>query len=149
MATMQFLSPGFLSLMVILPLAVAVYFWVLQRSKRFAVGFSSLALIREALPRQSNWRRHLPFMLFLFAIASIILALARPSAALRVPTSDATIMLAMDVSLSMCSTDIPPNRLTVAQQAAETLIQNKEPLLCWKWLYQRFLSVIHYAECLL
>ena len=122
---MHFLSPIFLSLLVLLPLASAAYFWALRQRKRFAVHYSSLALIREALQERSNWRRHLPMVLFLFGLASLILSLARPVAALRVPSSNTTIMLAIDVSLSMCSTDIPPNRLTVAQEAAETFIQNQ------------------------
>ena len=124
---MSFLSPGFLSLLLILPLAAGAYLWALRRRKRIAVQYSSLALILEALPDRSDWRRHLPLMLFLLALASLILALARPITALRVPATNTTIILAMDVSLSMCSSDIPPNRLSVAQQAAETLIQNKEP----------------------
>ena len=124
---MRFLSPALLSLLLILPLAIVAYFWVLRRRKRFVVQYSSLALIREALPGRSNWRRHLPLVLFLFALTSLIFALARPVAGLRVPSNNAIIVLAMDVSLSMCSTDIPPNRLTVAQEAAQTFINDQAP----------------------
>jgi len=121
---MDWIWPGFLLLLVILPLVVVGYSWALKQRKRFAVHYSSLALIREALPEQSRLRRHLPFMVMLLALISLILALARPTADLPTPSGKATIILALDVSLSMCASDIPPNRLTVAQEAATNMIRN-------------------------
>lgn len=123
---MDWIWPGFLFLIVILPLAVVGYWWALKQRKRFAVQYSSLALIREALPEQSRLRRHFPFMVMLVALFSLILALARPTADLPTPTGKPTIILALDVSLSMCASDIPPNRLTVAQEAAGSMIRNLE-----------------------
>jgi Ca-activated chloride channel family protein len=123
---MDILWPGFLLLLGLIPLAIAVYVWMLRRRRRFAVRYSSLALVREALPQQSLWRRHLPFALFLLALASLMVALARPVAIVSVPAGRATIILAMDVSRSMCSTDIPPNRLQAAQDAALSFIQRQE-----------------------
>jgi Ca-activated chloride channel family protein len=105
---------------------VAVYIWVLRRRRRFAVRYSSLALVREALPHQSRWRRYLPFALFLLALISLVIALARPAASVSVPSGRATIILAMDVSRSMCATDIPPNRLQAAQAAALSFIQRQK-----------------------
>jgi Ca-activated chloride channel family protein len=101
-----------------IPAILAIYVWILRRKRRMAVRFSNLSLLREALPKRSRWRRHLPFGLFLTALASLILALARPAAEVEVPLSRTTIVLSMDVSRSMCSTDVRPNRLTVAQDAA-------------------------------
>jgi Ca-activated chloride channel homolog len=124
---MGFLWPALLTLLIAIPALVALYIWVLRRRKRFILRFSSLSLIRVALPRQSLWRRHIPFAFFLAALASLIVGLARPVANVRVPSSEATIMLALDVSWSMCASDIRPNRLTVAQEAAETFILNQEP----------------------
>ncbi|HEX9925000.1 MAG TPA: VWA domain-containing protein [Anaerolineae bacterium] len=123
---MDILWPGFLLLLGLIPLIIAVYIWILRRRRRFAVRYSSLALVREALPQQSLWRRHLPFALFLLALASLMVALARPVAIVSVPAGRATIILAMDVSRSMCSTDIPPNRLQAAQDAAQSFIQRQE-----------------------
>lgn len=123
---MALLWPGFLLLLGLLPLIVAVYIWMLRRRRRFAVRYSSLALVREALPHQSRLRRHLPFALFLLALAGLVIALARPAAIVSVPTGRATIILAMDVSRSMCSTDIPPNRLEAAQEAAMSFIESQE-----------------------
>jgi Ca-activated chloride channel family protein len=124
---MDLLWPGFLLLLGLIPLLVAVYIWMLRRRRRFAVRYSSLALVREALPRQSRLRRHLPFVLFLLALTSLVLAFARPVAIVSVPAGQATIILAIDVSRSMCSTDIAPNRLETAKAAALSFVQRQEP----------------------
>ncbi len=115
---MDLLWPGFLLLLGLVPLIVAAYIWILRRRRRFAVRYSSLALVRAALPRQSRLRRHLPFALFLLALVSLIIALGRPVAIVSVPTDQTTILLAIDVSGSMRSADIPPSRLEAAQAAA-------------------------------
>jgi Ca-activated chloride channel family protein len=122
---MDLLWPDFLLLLGLIPLIVAVYLWMLSRRRRFAVRYSSLALVREALPHQSWLRRHLPFVMLLLAIAGLTIALARPVAIVSVPTSRANIILAMDVSGSMCSTDIRPNRLEAAQAAAMSFIESQ------------------------
>jgi Ca-activated chloride channel family protein len=123
---MDLLWPGFLLLLGLIPLMVAVYVWMLHRRRRFAVRYSSLALVREALPHRSRLRRHLPFVLFLLALAGLVVALARPVAVVSVPTGRANIMLAMDVSWSMCSNDIPPNRLEAAQSAAMSFVESQK-----------------------
>ena len=120
---MSLLWPGFLYLFLIIPLAVLVYLWVLRRRRRFAVRYSSLSLVREAAAKQSWLRKHLPFILFLLALASLVLALTRPVATVMIPSNEATVILAMDVSLSMCSTDIAPNRLEVSKDAALSFIR--------------------------
>jgi Ca-activated chloride channel family protein len=122
---MGFYWPSFLLLLLLIPLLILAYVLVLRRRKRFAVHYSSLSIIREAMPGHSNWRRHLPFALFLVALACLILALARPFATVNVTANRATVILALDVSGSMCSSDISPNRLTVAQEAAEKFIRNQ------------------------
>src|SRR5262245_30981997 len=111
---MNLLWPGFLLLLGLIPLLIGVYIWILRRRRRFAVRYSSLALVREALPQHSRLRRHLPFALFILALTSLMIALARPAASVSVPTGRTTIIMAMDVSRSMCSTDISPNRLEAA-----------------------------------
>src|SRR5262245_19858090 len=122
---MNLLWPRFLLLLWLIPLLIAVYIWMLRRKRRFAIRYSSLALIREAVPQWSRWRRHLPFALFLLGLTSLITAMARPAAVVEVPLSRTTIILAMDVSRSMCATDVPPNRLTVAQEAALAFIEDQ------------------------
>lgn len=121
---MSLLWPGFLYSLFLIPLAIAVYVWFLRRRRRFAVRYSSLSLVREAAAKQSWLRRHFPFILFLLALTSLAFALARPVATVVVPSNKATVILAVDVSLSMCSTDIPPNRLEVAKEAARSFVHD-------------------------
>jgi Ca-activated chloride channel family protein len=121
---MSLLWPGSLYFLLSIPLAIGVYAWILRRRRRFAVRYSSLSLVREAAAGQSWLRRHLPFAFFLLALASLAFALARPVATVTVPSNKATVILAVDISRSMCSTDIPPNRLQVAKDAALSFVQN-------------------------
>lgn len=122
---MSVLSPWFLPLLLLIPLLLAAYLWMLRRRRKFAVRYSSLSLIREALPRRSRWRQHLPFALFLLGLTGLLVAVARPVALVEVPLSRTTIILALDVSRSMCATDVDPNRLTVAQDAALAFIEDQ------------------------
>lgn len=124
---MEFLWPTSLYLLAFIPLLVAIYIWILRRRRRYAVRYSSLSLVRAALPRSSRWRRHLPFALFILALVALVAAMARPAAEVQVPSRRATILLAMDVSRSMCSTDIQPNRMQAAKAAALSFIENQEP----------------------
>jgi len=121
---MSFLWPGFLYLFLLIPLAIGIYLLILRRRRRFTVRYSSLSLVREAAAKQSWLRKHLPFLLFLLALASLVFALGRPVATVLVPSNKATVIMAIDVSRSMCSTDIPPNRLIVAKEAARSFVQN-------------------------
>lgn len=122
---MQLLWPWFLALLLLIPLIVGVYLWVLRRRRQAAVRFSSLSLVRPALVHQSWLRRYLPSALFLAAMASLIVALARPVTTVYVPSGQATIILAMDVSRSMCSTDIQPSRIEAAKAAALSFVQRQ------------------------
>ncbi|MGA7731261.1 MAG: VWA domain-containing protein [Chloroflexia bacterium] len=122
---MSLLWPGFLLLLGLVPLIIALYVWVIRR-QRVGLRYSSLSLVREALPRYSNARRHLPFALFLVALSSLIVALGRPVQIVRVPTGQATIILAIDVSGSMRQRDIQPSRLQAAQRAALSFIQQQK-----------------------
>jgi len=122
---MEMLWPASLFLLAVIPLLVAAYILVLRRRRRFAVRFSSLSLIREALPHQSWLRRHLPFGLFIVALTSLVLALGRPVSIISVPTNQTTIILTIDVSGSMRFNDIQPSRLAAAEDAAISFIQRQ------------------------
>ncbi|MDR3577858.1 MAG: VWA domain-containing protein [Anaerolineaceae bacterium] len=124
---MEMLWPGLIYLLGLIPVLVAVYIWILHRRRRFAVRYSSLALVRDALPRKASWRRHIPFGLFMVALASLAFALTRPVAVANVPTNQTTIMLAIDVSGSMRSRDISPSRIEAAESAALWFIQHQKP----------------------
>jgi len=118
--------PFVLLSLLVLPLLVAAYVWQLRRRRKQAVRHSSVALIRAAAPRRSAWKRHLPFALVLGALALLSVAASRPHVSTRVPISDSAIILALDVSGSMCSTDVSPNRLTAAETAVREFVQNQD-----------------------
>ncbi len=123
---MSMLWPSSLYLLFLIPFIILAYVWILRRRKRYVIRYSSLSLVRDAASHQSWLRRHVPFVLFLLALTSLVFALTRPTAEIIVPSNRATIILALDVSRSMCSTDIPPNRLVAAQQAAIEFIQSQD-----------------------
>ncbi|MGA2512104.1 MAG: VWA domain-containing protein [Candidatus Limnocylindrales bacterium] len=122
---MDFLWSGLLVLLLLLPVLVAVYTWSLRRARRSGVRYSSLALVRDAEPGSSRMRRHLPFVLLLAALGSLVVAMARPVVILAVPTNQTTIILTIDVSGSMCSSDVPPSRLEAAEAAAAAFISSQ------------------------
>jgi len=123
---MEFSWPALLLLLLVIPAAVAGYWWVLRRRRRRAVPYSSVALIRAAAPRRAGWRRHAPFALLLAALACLTTAAARPQVKLEVPSSGSAVILALDVSGSMCSTDVDPNRLTAAQNAVRQFVKAQD-----------------------
>src|SRR5512137_1939328 len=123
---MDLLWPGFLLLLGLIPLLAAAYILMLRRRRRFAVRYSSLALVREALPHQSWLRRHLPVVLFLTALTSLVIAVARPVTIVSVPAGQTAIILTIDVSRSMCSTDVQPSRIEAAEAAALSFIQRQQ-----------------------
>jgi Ca-activated chloride channel family protein len=119
---MNFLWQEALWLLLLLPLLVLAYLWLLKRRKKTAVAWSSLAVVKEAMGRQHLWRRHVPPALLLLALAALIVASARPTAVLTLPIVEQTVILAMDVSGSMRATDVEPNRLVASQNAAKAFI---------------------------
>lgn len=122
---MRFEWPWALGTLVLVPLLVAAYLVSLRRRRRYAVRYASLSLIREARPGRSWWRRHVPFALLVAAVAALGVAFARPERTVSVERAQTSIILALDVSRSMCATDVEPNRLVVAQDAAERFVQEQ------------------------
>ncbi len=118
---MFFQWPGYLWLMLAVPLLVAAYAWLLLRRGKQALRFSSLHLVRAA-SKGRNWRRHVPPVLLLLACSALLLAAARPVAPLPLPWARSTIILAMDVSLSMRVNDVKPTRMAAAQEAAKLFL---------------------------
>ncbi|SDP15726.1 Ca-activated chloride channel family protein [Rhodoferax sp. OV413] len=119
---MVFLWPTLLWLLLAVPLLVLLYLWLLRRRKKTALSYSSMALVREAMSPGYRLRRHIPPALFLLALVALLLAAARPLAVITLPSQDQTIMLAMDVSGSMRATDVQPDRITAAQNAAKAFL---------------------------
>jgi Ca-activated chloride channel family protein len=106
-------------------LVLGGYFLAMRRRRRAAVTYSSLALLRTAVPRRSRWRRHLPVALLLVSLGLLAVASARPQITSAVPIGRTSIILALDESRSMCSTDVQPNRLSVAQKAARDFVDTQ------------------------
>lgn len=121
---MSLLWSPFLALLLLVPLLAAVYVWAQRRRRPAAVRYSSLSLVREAAPRASR-RRHLPFLLVAASVALLAVALSRPVVVASVPTNQTTVILTIDVSGSMCSTDIPPTRIEAAEAAASDFITHQ------------------------
>jgi len=120
---MHFLWAQNLWLLLALPLLVGAYILLLRRKKKMAVRYASLSIVKEAMGAGQQVRRHIPPVLFLLAITAMLLAAARPVAVITLPSNQQTIVLAMDVSGSMRATDVQPNRLVAAQNAAKSFIQ--------------------------
>ncbi len=116
-------SPWLLALSLAGAVVLLAYLWWLRRGKRSAATFSSLGLLRDAASGQRPWRRHVPVVLLCAALVVLGVGAARPTIVMTVPSKDATVILALDVSGSMCSTDVTPNRLAAAQTAVRDFLQ--------------------------
>jgi Ca-activated chloride channel family protein len=123
---MSFSWPWALLSLLIIPIVGGVIWLVRRRRRRAAVRVTSIALVRAALPPRTRWTRLIPTLLLLLGFATLGVGAARPQTTVPVPSNSTTIMLAMDVSGSMCSTDVEPNRLTVAQKAAVSFIESQD-----------------------
>ena len=118
---MKFIWPELLWFLLLVPLLVAAYVYVLRRKRREALRYPSLAMVRAGSPQRA-WRRHVPPALFLLGLLGALLAAARPSALITLLSHQKVIILAIDVSLSMRATDVVPNRIAAAQAAAKSFI---------------------------
>jgi len=119
---MKFLWPQYLWLMLAVPVLPMLYAWLLRRRGKPALRYSRLDAVRAAAVRP--WRRHVPPALLLIACSLLLFAAARPSASLTLPWARSSIMLAMDVSLSMRVSDVKPSRLAAAQEAAKLFLRD-------------------------
>ncbi|HYT25834.1 MAG TPA: VWA domain-containing protein [Actinomycetota bacterium] len=121
---MSVLWPGFLWALVLVPLAMVAYLLAQRRRAAYAVRFTNLDLLANVVTRSPGWRRHLPALLYLLALSTLLVSLARPQSVVLVPKEQATVMLVIDVSGSMNATDVEPTRLLAAQQAANSFVNN-------------------------
>ncbi len=122
--SVSFLWPSFLWGLLLVPLTVAAYVLLLRRRKKGVLNYGNLALVRRAMG-PVGWRRHVPPALMLAALAALIVAMARPTAEVSLPSTRATVMLAMDVSGSMRASDVNPSRIEAAQAAAKQYVKDQ------------------------
>ena len=119
---MTFQSPLWL-LALIAVVALAAFYIVLQlRRKAYAARFTNVALLGSLVPKRPGWRRHLAFGVLALGLATLVVSLAVPSTEVRVPRERATVVMAVDVSLSMQATDIEPDRFRAMQTAAKEFV---------------------------
>ena len=118
----EFVFPQRLWLLGAVVLLGAWYLVMQRRRKTYAVRFTNLALLDSVAPKRPGWRRHIPAALLLVALAGMVGAFAQPTRRSRVPRERATIIVAIDTSLSMEATDVAPNRIKAAQAAANEFI---------------------------
>ena len=106
-------------------LALAVIYIVSQiRRRTYAVRFTNLDLLDKVAPSRPGWRRHLPAAGFLLALAALVVGFARPSQDTEIPKEQATVIMAIDTSLSMQANDVFPSRLDGAKEAATGFIED-------------------------
>jgi Ca-activated chloride channel homolog len=122
---MSFSWPWALLALLIIPLVFAVWWWMRRRRRRAAIRVTSIALVRAAVPGRSRWRRRIPAALLVAGFAVLGVGAARPQVTVPVPSTSATILLALDISGSMCSTDVDPNRITAAEKATSDFISSQ------------------------
>ncbi|MEY2571163.1 MAG: Ca-activated chloride channel [Acidimicrobiaceae bacterium] len=120
---MSFLDPEKMFLLAGVVALAAIYVVLQQRRRQYAVRFTNLALLDKVAPKRPGWRRHAAALGFLLAIASLVVAFARPTHDGKVPRERATIIMAIDVSLSMEATDDDPSRIEAAKTAAKAFLQ--------------------------
>ncbi|WP_410669953.1 VWA domain-containing protein [Amycolatopsis sp. cmx-4-68] len=115
-------------LLLIAVAAVAVGYVLAQRARRKrTMRFANLELLEKVAPKSQGWVRHLPAVLIVLSLLILTVALAGPTAEQKVPRNRATVLLVIDVSLSMEATDVAPTRLKAAQDAATQFAQNMTP----------------------
>jgi Ca-activated chloride channel family protein len=119
-AAVSFDWPTVLWALAIVPFLFLVYLLLQRRRRRYAVRFTNLDLLANVVTETPRWRRHLPPLLTLLAMCALIVAVARPHADLKTPKERATVMLVTDVSGSMQATDVEPDRISAARDAAKT-----------------------------
>ena len=119
---MTFQSPLWLLALLAVVALVAFYVVLQLRRKAYAARFTNVALLGSLVPKRPGWRRHLAFGVVALGLAALVLSLAVPSTEVRVPREKATVIMAVDVSLSMKATDIQPNRFQAMQKAAKEFV---------------------------
>ncbi|MGH3471411.1 MAG: VWA domain-containing protein [Nocardioidaceae bacterium] len=125
----DFLEPTRLWLLLVVPALIGLYVVLQYRKRHYAVRFTNMALLDTVAPRRVNWRQHVAVLLALSTLALSIVLFAKPVKTVKVPLSintPVTVVLTMDVSLSMSAADVPPNRITAAKHTAIDFV-NKLP----------------------
>lgn len=120
----SFLWPESLWALALWPALIVLYLWSLARKRRHALQYAHLGLVKQAMGTGPGWRRHVPPVLLALALLALLLACARPTATITLPSPQQTLLLAMDVSGSMRATDVKPSRIEASQIAAKAFVKD-------------------------
>ena len=123
----MFSHPWWLLALLVVVALLAAYVWNERRRRRNTMRFTNLGVLEKIAPKRPGRLRHAPVALILVALTCLVIALAGPLATEQVPRNRATVMLAIDVSLSMRATDVTPSRLQTAEQAATEFVDQLPP----------------------
>ena len=121
---MTFLAPFMLLSLLLAPILVGVYAYILNRKRRTVVRYTNVALVKLAIGRGAAIRRHLAPALLLIGAMFALAAAARPVAPLTLLSERSLVVLAIDASVSMRADDVAPDRITAARAAAKAFIAN-------------------------
>lgn len=124
---MSFLAPSWLLLLVGALALVAIYLARQLRRKTYAARFTNVELLGRIAPKRPGWRRHVAFALLVLSLGMLTLAMAKPASEVRVPRDRATVVMALDVSLSMQAEDVKPDRFKAMQKAAKDFVAKLPP----------------------
>lgn len=122
---MIFQWPLLLWLLVLVPVLILTYILAQRRRQKFVIRYSSLSIVKQALARGPGLRRHIPPAFFIVGFAFMLIALARPTAVVALPSQEGTVILTIDVSGSMQADDLKPSRMDAAKEAAAAFVQNQ------------------------
>lgn len=117
-------SPERLLILLVIPLIVAAYIFASRRKNRRGMRFTNTSMLEVVVPKQSQWRRHVAVALSLLSLVTLTAAFARPKTEIDVPRERATVVVVLDVSLSMQATDVDPSRIEAAKQAAISFVES-------------------------
>jgi Ca-activated chloride channel homolog len=117
-----FLAPGAFLLLLLVPVLVAAYVWILRRRAASEQELGTMAQSYSRTGAPLGWRRHVAPAVFLLGIVVLMIGMARPEATIDLPRREGTVILAFDVSSSMKAKDLSPTRLVAAKQAARAFV---------------------------
>ncbi|WP_338892377.1 VWA domain-containing protein [Rhodococcus sovatensis] len=127
MSLSDFASPWWLLFLLVVVALVVGYVVVQRRRQKHTLLFSNMELLETVAPTRPGYWRHVPTALVLVGLMFLTVALAGPTSDQRVPRNRATVMLVIDVSLSMEATDVEPSRLAAAQEAGKSFADGLTP----------------------
>ena len=122
----EFLRPERLWLLLIVPV-IGVLFVILANRRSLRSGTRPKTRLDRVIPRDAAWKRYLSVTLALLSLVSLIVAYAMPKDYGYEPRDRATVVVTLDVSISMRATDVEPSRWDAARLAAKEFVQSLPP----------------------